>query len=66
LSSFHPLVETFEEMSVLSDSAFPAKEGAPANLKLCDRGTWNTRMMEETVLSRLHSFLHLPLAEFSL
>jgi hypothetical protein len=38
-SAFHPLIETFEEeMSVLRDTAFHAKEGDPMKLKLCDRG----------------------------
>jgi len=36
---------------VLSDTAFHAKAGDPANLKLCGRGRWNTRMLVETVLS---------------
>jgi hypothetical protein len=59
-TAFHPMSEIFaEEMSVLSDSAFHAKEGDPANLKLCDRGLWNTRMLVETVLSRLRGVCHL-------
>ena len=34
-SAFHPLIETFEEeMIVLSDTAFRAKEGDPMNLKI--------------------------------
>ena len=36
---------------VLSNTAFHAKEGAPPHLKLCARGTGNTRMLVETVLS---------------
>jgi hypothetical protein len=59
-TAFHPLIDTFEdEMIVLSDSAFHAKEGDPMNLKLCDRGLWNTRMLVETVLSMLSSICHL-------
>ena len=59
-TAFHPLIATFEEeMIVLSDSAFHAKEGDPANLKLCDRGLWNTRMLVETVLSMLTGVCHL-------
>jgi hypothetical protein len=46
-------------MSVLSATAFPAKEGDPPNLKLCARGTWNTRMVGETVLSLLTGVGHL-------
>jgi hypothetical protein len=41
-------------MIVLSEAAFHAKAGDPANLNLCDRGLWNTRMLVETLLSMLH------------
>jgi hypothetical protein len=59
-TAFHPLIETYEEeMRVLSDSAFHAQEGDPANLKLCDRGLWNTRMLVETVSSMIHGVCHL-------
>src|SRR5215208_5371463 len=59
-SAFHPLIETFaDDMIVLSDTAFHAKEGDPPNLKLCARGTWNTRMLVETVLSMLTRVCHL-------
>jgi hypothetical protein len=59
-TAFHPLIETFEEeMIVLSDAAFHAKEGDPVNLNLCDRGLGNTRMLVETVLSRLSGVCHL-------
>jgi len=59
-TAFHPLIETFEEeMIVLSDAAFHAKTGDPVNLKLCDRGLWNTRMLVETVLSMLSGVCHL-------
>jgi len=59
-TAFHPLIETFEdEMIVLSDSGFHAKVGDPINLKLCDRGLWNTRMLVETVLSMMTRVCHL-------
>jgi hypothetical protein len=59
-SAFHPLIETFaDDMIVLSDTAFHAKEGDPPNLKLCPRGTWNTRRLVETVLSMLTGVCHL-------
>ena len=59
-TAFHPLIEAFEEeMIVLSDTGFHAKEGDPANLKLCARGHWNTRMLVETVLSMLTGVCHL-------
>ena len=45
-------------MSVLSDTAFHAAEGDPANLKLCPRGAWEDRMLVETVLSMLTVVCH--------
>jgi hypothetical protein len=46
-------------MIVLSDTAFPAKEGDPANRKLCDRGLWNPRMLVATVRSMVTRVGHL-------
>jgi hypothetical protein len=40
-------------MLVLSDTACHAAEGDPSNLKLCQRGAWEDRMLVETVLSML-------------
>jgi hypothetical protein len=58
-TAFHPLIEAFEgEMIILSDTGFHAKEGDPPNLKLCNRGSWNTRMLVETVLSMLTGVCH--------
>jgi hypothetical protein len=45
-------------MIVLSDTAFHAAEGDPANLKLCQRGEWEDRMLVETVLSMLTVVCH--------
>jgi hypothetical protein len=45
-------------MIVLSDTAFHAAEGDPANLKLCPRGAWEDRMLVETVLSMLTLVMH--------
>jgi hypothetical protein len=45
-------------MIVLSDTAFHAAEGDPANLKLCQRGAWEDRMLVETVLSMLTLVCH--------
>ncbi len=42
-----------------SDTAFHAAEGDPANLKLCQRGEWEDRMLVETVLSMLTLVCHL-------
>ena len=38
-------------MIVLADKGFKAKADNPANLKICDKGTWNERMIVETVFS---------------
>jgi hypothetical protein len=58
-SAFPPLIETFaDDRIVLSATAFHAKEGDPPNLKLWARGTWNTRMLVETVLSMLTGGCH--------
>jgi hypothetical protein len=46
------------QMIVLTETGFHAKTGAPVHLKVCPRGTWNTRMLVETVLSRLTTVLH--------
>jgi hypothetical protein len=45
-------------MMVLSDTAFQAAEGDPANLKLWQRGEWQDRMLVETVLSMLTVVCH--------
>lgn len=56
---FHPLMAQFDgQMMVLADTGFHAKTGDPANMKVCPRGTWNTRMLVETVLSMLTTVFH--------
>jgi hypothetical protein len=45
-------------MIVLSDTAFHAAAGDPANLKLCPRGEWQDRLLVETVLSMLTRVCH--------
>jgi len=60
---------------VLADLGFRSAEGYPENLKLCPKGTWNERMIVETVLSmvtvvcdlkrlrhRLKAYIHARLA----
>ena len=47
-----------ERMIVLSDTAFHAAAGDPANLTLCQRGEWQDRMLVETVLSMLTLVCH--------
>jgi hypothetical protein len=58
-NTFQGLIRQFEErMIVLSDTAFHAAEGDPTNLKLCQRGAWEDRMLVETVLSMLTLVCH--------
>ena len=42
-----------------SDPGFHAAEGDPTNVKLCQRGEWEDRMLVETVLSMLTLVCHL-------
>lgn len=59
IAIFHPLVVQFEgRMIVLADPHFHSKAGDPPNLKVCPRGTWNSRMVIETVLSMLTTVCH--------
>lgn len=58
-AQFQPLVERFDgQMVVLTDSAFHSRDGDPPNMKVCVRGTWNERMVVETVLSMLTTVCH--------
>jgi len=58
-NTFQWLIRQFEErMIVLSDTGFHAAEGDPTNLKLCQRGEWQDRMLVETVLSMLTLVCH--------
>jgi hypothetical protein len=58
-NAFLGLIRQFEErMIVLSDMGFHAAEGDPTNLKLCQRGEWQDRMLVETVLSMLTLIMH--------
>ena len=59
-SAFRPLIATLDGQTVvLVDSAFHGQTGDPPNMKVCPRGTWNTRMLVETVLSMLTTVCHL-------
>ncbi|MBI5714032.1 MAG: transposase [Chloroflexi bacterium] len=59
-TEFHPLIAQFQDlMVVLTDTGFHSKTGDPTNIKICRRGTWNTRMMIETVFSMLTNVCHL-------
>ncbi len=58
-TAFHSLIADFQdEMIVLTDTGFHAKAGDPPNMKPCARGTWNVRMVIETVLAMLTSVCH--------
>ena len=58
-SAFQALVDgVADEMLVLCDPHFVKQGWNPSNLKPCKRGTWNTRMMIETVLSMLTTVCH--------
>ena len=51
---FHPLIERWQtEAIVCADLGFRAAHPLPANLKLCPKGTWNDRMVVETIFSLL-------------
>jgi hypothetical protein len=58
-NTFQWLIRQCEaQMIVLSDTAFHTAEGDPSNLKLCQRGAWEDRMLVETVLSMLTLVCH--------
>jgi hypothetical protein len=58
-TTFHPLIRSFEEeMFILVDHGFYSKTENPANMKVCKRGSWNVRMIAETVLSMLTTVCH--------
>ncbi len=59
-NAFHALIRDFEQqMVIFTDTGFHAKTGDPPNMKPCKRGTWNERMLVETVLSMLTTVCHL-------
>ena len=47
-----------EEMVVFADEGFAKVDWHPINLRLCQRGQWNDRMVVETVLSMLTLVCH--------
>ena len=58
-SAFQALVErNVEDMALFADEGFLKKDWHPANLKICKRGEWNSRMIQETVLSMLTLVCH--------
>jgi hypothetical protein len=58
--TFAPVAAAFAGQTItLADSGFHAAAGDPPNLKLCPRGTWNERMLIETVFSLVHRICRL-------
>jgi hypothetical protein len=58
-SAFQEIAERNAEYMVLfSDEGFVKKDWHPQNLRICQRGEWNTRMIVETVLSMLTLVCH--------
>lgn len=53
-SAFQQLVdEVTDQMVVFADMSFEKQDWQPPNLRLCNRGEWNVRLVIETVLSML-------------
>lgn len=53
-SAFIHLVETFRhDYVIFADTGFTKVDWRPTNLRLCQQGEWNVRMVVETVLSML-------------
>jgi len=58
-AAFHRLLAKYDgQMIVLCDSGFHAQAGDPPNCKICKRGTWNERMLIETLFSMLTTVCH--------
>jgi hypothetical protein len=56
---FHPLItQCGETMIVLTDTGLHAKTGDPVTMHVCQRGTWNGRMLVETIFSMLTTVFH--------
>ena len=53
-SAFQRLVDKFRhEMVIFADAGWEKVDWHPTNLRLCQRGEWNVRMVVETVLAML-------------
>jgi hypothetical protein len=58
-SAFQHLVDKFKhEMVIFSDTGLAKQAWYPTNLRLCQRGEWNVRIVIETVLSMLTYICH--------
>ena len=57
---FNPFAQPFAGQTiVLTDWGFRDANGAPEHLKICKKGSWNERMVVETVFSMLTVICHL-------
>ncbi len=62
-NAFRDLIADFQdEMVIFTDQTFHSAAGDPPNQKACKRGTWNVRMVVETVLSLLTTVCRLKKA----
>jgi len=58
-SAFQHLVDKFRhDMVIFADTGFAKADWHPQNLRICQRGEWNVRMVVETVLSMLTYICH--------
>lgn len=56
---FRPVAEQYDgETITLTDSGFVLADAPPSNIKLCTRGTWNERMLIETINSLVTVVFH--------
>ena len=56
---FQPMIKKYENrMIVFTDTNFNDKDGNASNMKVCPRGTWNGRMVVESVFSMLSNLCH--------
>lgn len=56
---FRPLATSYDgETIALADQGLREKDAPPANIKCCERGTWNERCIIETNLSWVTELLH--------
>ena len=57
---FNDEIEKLDGQTItLTDLGFRCKEGIPANIKLCEKGSWNERMIIETAFSMLTVVCHI-------
>ena len=58
-TAFQQLVDDLaDDMVIFADTGFEKKDWQPTNLRICQRGEWNVRMVVETVLSMLTYVCH--------